>query len=78
MVPIKQKLQPLRILLQKPKTRTNRMEMPKMPKKIHDRDINATKNIRKQGLIDLIDEAMNLWDRGDSTVILLSIESTGP
>jgi putative transposase len=44
----------------------------------HDRDINAAKNIRKQGLIDLIDETMNLWDRGDSTVILLSIESTSP
>ena len=46
--------------------------------KTHDRDINAAKNIKKQGLIDLIDETMNLWDRGDSTVILLSFESTGP
>ena len=46
--------------------------------KTHDRDVNAAKNIKKQGLIDLIDEAMNLWDRGDSTVILLSIESTCP
>ena len=46
--------------------------------KTHDRDINAAKNIKKQGLIDLIDETMNLWDRGDSTVILLSLESTGP
>ena len=44
----------------------------------HDRDINASKNILKQGLIDLIDEKMNLWERGDSTVILLSIESTSP
>ena len=44
----------------------------------HDRDINAAKNIRKQGLNDLIDEIMNLWDRGDSTVILLSWESTSP
>ena len=46
--------------------------------KTHDRDINAAKNIKKQGLIDLIDEKMNLWDRGDSAVILLSIESTSP
>ena len=46
--------------------------------KTHDRDINAGKNILKQGLIDLIDETMNLWDRGDSTVILLSWESTSP
>ena len=45
---------------------------------IHDRDINASKNILKQGLIDLIDETMNLWDRGDSTVILLSWESISP
>lgn len=45
---------------------------------IHDRDINAAKNIRKQGLIDLMDETVNLWDRGDSTVILLSWESTSP
>ena len=45
---------------------------------IHDRDINAGKNILKQGLIDLIDETMNLWDRGDSTVILLSWESISP
>lgn len=44
----------------------------------HDRDINAAKNIRKQGLNDLIDEIMNLWDRGDSTVNLLSWESTSP
>ena len=46
--------------------------------KTHDRDINAAKNIKKQGLIDLIEETMNLWNRGDSTVILLSLESTGP
>jgi putative transposase len=46
--------------------------------KTHDRDLNAAKNIKKQGLIDLIDETMNLWDGGDSTVILLSIESTSP
>ena len=50
---------------------------PKCHKK-HDRDVNAAKNIKKQGLIDLIHEKMNLWDRGDSTVILLSIESTSP
>ena len=43
--------------------------------KIHDRDINASKNILKQGLID---ETMNLWDRGDSTVILLPWESISP
>ncbi|MBQ6350250.1 MAG: transposase [Methanobrevibacter sp.] len=46
--------------------------------KTHDRDINAAKNIHKQGLIDLIDKTMNLWSRGDSTVILFSIESTSP
>ncbi|WP_407410164.1 RNA-guided endonuclease InsQ/TnpB family protein [Methanobrevibacter sp.] len=45
---------------------------------IHDRDINAAKNIQKQGLTDLMNETMNLWDRGDSTVILLSWESTSP
>ncbi|MBQ2613149.1 MAG: transposase [Methanobrevibacter sp.] len=45
---------------------------------IHDRDINAAKNIQKQGLSDLMNETINLWDRGDSTVILLSWESTSP
>ena len=45
----------------------------------HDRDINAAKNIKKEGLIDLIDETfVNLRNWGDSTVILLSWESTSP
>ena len=45
----------------------------------HDRDINAAKNIQKEGLIDLIDETLvNLRNWGDSTVILLSWESTSP
>ena len=45
----------------------------------HDRDINAAKNIQKEGLIDLIDETfVNLRNWGDSTVILLSWESTSP
>ena len=45
----------------------------------HDRDINAAKNIKKEGLIDLIDETLvNLRNWGDSTVILLSWESTSP
>jgi putative transposase len=44
----------------------------------HDRDINAAKNIQKQGINDLIDETMNLWNGGDSTVIILSWESISP
>ena len=45
----------------------------------HDRDINAAKNIQKEGLIDLIDETfVNLRNWRDSTVILLSWESTSP
>lgn len=51
--------------------------MPKC-KQIHYIDINATKNIKKQGLINLSNKTMNLWDMGDSTVILLSTESTSP
>lgn len=44
----------------------------------HDRDINAAKNIQKQGIKDLIAETMNLWNGGDSTVIILSWESISP
>lgn len=43
-----------------------------------DRDINAAKNIEKEGLRILREEMMNLWCRGDSTVILLSLESNSP
>ena len=44
----------------------------------HDRDVNAAKNIQKQGIKDLIAETMNLWNGGDSTVIILSWESISP
>ena len=44
----------------------------------HDRDVNAAKNIQKQGIKDLIAETMNLWNGGDSTVIMLSWESISP
>jgi putative transposase len=44
----------------------------------HDRDVNAAKNIQKQGIKDLIAETMNLWNGGDSTIIILSWESISP
>ena len=44
----------------------------------HDRDINAAKNIEHEGLRIFLNDIMNLWDGGDSTVILFSVESTGP
>ena len=44
----------------------------------HDRDINAAKNIKNEGYKILSNEIVNLRNWGDSTVILLSWESTGP
>ena len=44
----------------------------------NDRDINAAKNIELEGLRIFLNDIMNLWDRGDSTVILFSVESTSP
>ncbi len=44
----------------------------------HDRDINAAKNIKTEGLRTLLDDIMNLRNWGDSTVTLLSWESTQP
>lgn len=46
--------------------------------KTHDRDLNAAKNILNEGINIFFDKLMNLWSGGDSTVILLSIESTSP
>lgn len=44
----------------------------------HDRDINAANNIKTEGLRTLLDDIMNLRNWGDSTVTLLSWESTQP
>ena len=45
----------------------------------HDRDINAAKNIEQEGYRLLQEKTkMNLRDWGDSTVKLLSWESTSP
>lgn len=44
----------------------------------HERDVNAAINIENEGICILLDEEVNLWDRGDSMLILLLGVSTDP